>query len=32
MIMIIGDNDDDDHRHCGGNRDGRGGLLQSSIG
>ena len=25
MIMIIGDNDDDDLRHCGGNSDGRGG-------
>ena len=24
MIMFIGYNDHDDHRHCGGNSDGRG--------
>ena len=32
MIMIISDNDDDDHRHYGRNSDGRGGYCDHQQG
>ena len=32
MIMIISDNDDDDHRHYGRNSDGRGGYYNHQQG